>query len=154
MIIQAKTNHSQAICDVIKQSIQMLCVADHNNDPDILKSWLKNKTPENCKLWIESKQSKSFVAISNDIPIGISQIGRNGYIFLCYLHPDEKGKGIGKQLLVACEKQALIWKLDNMVVDSSYTAKPFYKSQGFKSCGEPFTEDNLRSYPLVKRLKP
>lgn len=152
MIVEAIAEHAQAVCNVIKQSVSELCIADHNNDPDILQLWLSNKTPENCRVWIENKNSKSFVAIKNNIPVGISQMGINGYIYLCYLHPDETGKGTGKKLLAACEKQALSWGLKNMIVDSSYTAKQFYVSQGFEFHKEPYIENNLRSYPMIKVL--
>jgi hypothetical protein len=35
-----------AACEVIRRSISELCEADHRNDPEILKRWLANKTPE------------------------------------------------------------------------------------------------------------
>lgn len=153
MIIEAKPEHAAVVCDVIIQSIQTLCIADHKNDLNILKSWLSNKTPDNCRLWIKSKHSKSFVTIYKETPVGIAIIGINGHIYLFYMHPNQIGQGKGKQLLLACENQALAWELKQITVDSSYTAKSFYESQGFKSNGEPFIEDNLCSYPLIKQLK-
>lgn len=154
MIVEAKTEHAPEVCDAMRQSIEKLCVVDHKNDPEILESWLSNKTPANCKLWIESEQGKSFVAIEAGAAIGIATIGKNGYLYLCYLHPDKVGEGIGKQLLVACENQALAWGLKEITLDSTRTAKGFYESQGFKNNGEPFVEDGLCSYPLAKQLKP
>lgn len=154
MIVEAKPEHAHEICDVIRQSIENLCVADHKNDPKTLDSWLSNKTPENCKLWIENEQGKSFVAIASGAPVGIVTIGKNGYIYLCYMRPDKVGEGLGKQLIVACINQALAWGLKEMKVDSTHTAKEFYESQGFKKSDEPFVEDNMCSYPLTKQLKP
>jgi GNAT superfamily N-acetyltransferase len=154
MIIEAKPKHANAACGVIRQSIEKLCIADHKNDPWILESWLRNKTPANCRLWIENVQSKFFVAILKGVAVGVALVGEKGYIYLCYMQPDSAGKGIGKQLLLACENQALAWGLKEMMVDSSYTGKTFYESQGFIKNGEPFIEDNFRSFPLIKQLKP
>lgn len=152
MIVEAKPEHARDVCDVLRQSIKKLCVADHKNDPEILESWLNNKTPANCKLWIESDQGKFFVAIEKSTTVGIAAIGKNGYIYLCYMHPDKVGEGIGKQLLVTCENQALAWGLKEMAVDSTQTAKEFYESQGFEKSDEPFVDDNMCSYPLTKPL--
>ena len=153
MIVKAKSEYAQQVCDVIKQSIQVLCVSDHKNDSDIIDSWLSNKTVSNCRSWIESKQNKSFVMIEEGVVSGISMIGSNGYIYLCYVHPDKVGFGIGKSLLSACETQAFEWSLSEITVDSTLTAKSFYESQGFHKNGEPFLEQNLWSYPLVKKLE-
>ena len=154
MIIEARLEHTQSICDVIRQSITQLCFEDHHNKLSVLGPWLSNKTVDNCELWIENKESKSFVALEDQRPVGISMMGNNGYIFLCYVHPENVGFGIGKQLILSCEKQAMSLGLEEMNVDSSLTAKGFYQAQGFKSNGASFIEDNLRSYPLCKRLKP
>tara|TARA_R110001599_G_scaffold300915_2_gene506301 strand:+ start:534 stop:746 length:213 start_codon:yes stop_codon:yes gene_type:complete len=70
------------------------------------------------------------------------------------MHPEKVGFGYGKQLIVACENQALFLGLEEMNVDSSLTAKGFYEAHGFERSGDPFTEDNLCSYPMYKRLKP
>ena len=153
MIVEPKPEHSNRICEVVRASITNLCVLDHKNDIDILAPWLSNKTTDNFKIWISNPKSKSFVAIEEGCPIGISLIGNDGLIYLCYVHPQKVGNGFGKQLLLACEQQASFWGLKELEVFSSFTAKTFYETQGFKSNGEPFTEDNLRSYPLLKRLK-
>ncbi len=154
MIVEAKPEHAHEVCDAMRESIEKLCVVDHKNDPKILESWLSNKTPENCKLWIESKEGKSFVAIAQEGPAGIATIGKNGHIYLCYMHPDKAGEGFGKQLISACGDQALAWGLKQMTVDSTQTAKAFYESQGFEQSGEPSAEDDMYSYPLSKQLKP
>lgn len=153
MIIEARLEHAESVCEVIRESITQLCIEDHSSKQSILEPWLSNKTPENCELWIDNPQSKSFVALEGQYPVGISMIGNNGYIYLCYVHPEKIGFGIGKQLILACEKHAMLLKLEEMNVDSSLTAKGFYEAQGFERSGAPFIEDNLRSYPLCKRLK-
>ncbi|MVF14975.1 GNAT family N-acetyltransferase [Ketobacter sp. MCCC 1A13808] len=152
MIVEARVEHAQIVCEVIRDSITRLCVKDHQNNQCILDAWLSNKTPENCETWIKSQASKSFVVIEDETPIGISIIGNNGYIYLCYMHPEKVGLGFGKQLILACENHATLLGLERLKVDSSLTAKKFYEAQGFVRSGDPFVEDNLRSYPLCKQL--
>ena len=43
-----------AACEVMRASIVELCGLDHYNDPEILKRWLANKTPENVAAWVAS----------------------------------------------------------------------------------------------------
>ena len=59
MIIEARSEHAHRVCEVIRESIKTLCVEDHHNDENILEPWLSNKTPENCKLWINSQKIES-----------------------------------------------------------------------------------------------
>ena len=39
---------------LLRASITKLCVADHRNDPDSLKLWLRNKTVENFAHWLDN----------------------------------------------------------------------------------------------------
>ena len=50
-IRDATPEDAKAACQVLRESISQLCVADHRNDPAILNAWLANKTPEIVAGW-------------------------------------------------------------------------------------------------------
>lgn len=52
-----------AACEVIRRSISELCEADHRNDPEILRRWLANKTPEIVASWIVQPGNSVLVAV-------------------------------------------------------------------------------------------
>ena len=55
-----------AACDVLRQSISRLCVADHRNDPAILNAWLSNKTPEIVAAWANAPGNTLLVAVEGE----------------------------------------------------------------------------------------
>jgi hypothetical protein len=50
----AQRTDADAAIDVVRRSIQQLCVADHCNDSETLAIWLNNKTPQNFLDWLSS----------------------------------------------------------------------------------------------------
>lgn len=60
-IITPSSEHSKELCGLLIESITINCAADYNNDPQIIKEWLANKTPENIAQWIGSKNNISLV---------------------------------------------------------------------------------------------
>ena len=99
-ITKAKYIHAEDICHVLIKSIKELCLADHQNDPAKLENWLRNKTPENIKTWIENSSVNFLVALSEQEKIiGVSMISNEGKILLNYLLPDYIGRGVEKLML-------------------------------------------------------
>lgn len=149
MIRKATADDAEAFCHVITQSIITLCTLDHKNDRQMLNDWLANKTPENCKKWIEDTNLNSFVAEENQQILGISQIGHNGHLYLCYVLPGAEGKGIGKQLLQTAEQSVITKALTNFTLESTQTARGFYEQHGYQYDGK-----SKSCLKLFKPIKP
>ena len=62
-IRDAVPDDAVAACQVLKESISRLCVADHGNDPAILNAWLANKTPETVTAWAVQKGNSLLLAV-------------------------------------------------------------------------------------------
>ncbi|ARB91017.1 GNAT family N-acetyltransferase [Legionella longbeachae] len=69
------------------ESITLSCAPDYDNDPQIIKDWLANKTPENISQWINSKNNLSFAAVEKDKIVGFALMNREGEILLNYVLP-------------------------------------------------------------------
>ncbi len=104
-ITEANSQHAGEICALIRASILALCTADHRNNNSILDQWLSNKTEINCRVWIDDPHSTTFVVLVDKRPTGVTQIGRDGYIYRCYVHPKKVRTGLGSQLIRSCETQ-------------------------------------------------
>lgn len=131
MIRKAEARDAEAFCNVIRTSIIELCGLDHKGNKDILDEWLENKTVENCKNWIIDEYSNSFIAEKDGNIVGVSHIGFNGHLFLCYVLPCVKGLGIGGKLLSAAENSVTDLGPISISLQSTITAKGFYEYYGY-----------------------
>ena len=149
MIRKAEPKDAEGFCEVVRTSIIELCELDHLNDELHLADWLENKTVSNCSAWIRDSNSNSFVAEENGKIVGVSHIGNDGHLYLCYLLPSVKGKGIGAKLLIAAENSVNNLGLTQLTLESTLTAKGFYEHFGYKGYG---VSGNCLKY--IKSIKP
>jgi putative acetyltransferase len=124
------------------------------NDEQIL-AW--SATASNEEGWVRRIEEQDFyVAIIDNKIVGFASIDNTGYLDLLYVHKDYQRQGIGSKLLQEMEKIAHELELKEVSVQSSFTAKPFFETHGFKVTGEknklvgsvPFTNPIM-----VKKLK-
>lgn len=149
--------HSEELCDLLIESITKNCAIDYNNDPQIVKEWLANKTPENISQWINSTNNLSLIAVdtSKDKSAGFILMNKDGEILLNYVLPDYIHKGIGKALLKEIEHIAKSSGIKVLSVVSTITAKNFYERNGFVKSGEPgYVGSILGDFSLIKHLNP
>lgn len=123
-------------CHVLRRSISECCVQDHRAQPEILQSWLGNKTPENVASWIASPSNYTLVALRDGELVGIALITQAGKLSLCYLLPEAQHAGIGKALLHGVEAQAREWGISVLRLHSTATARDFYARNGYILAGK------------------
>jgi ribosomal protein S18 acetylase RimI-like enzyme len=149
VIRKAKLQDAVEFCDVVRKSITELCEQDHHGNDSRLAEWLENKTVENCKDWIADSKTNTFVAVKNGRVVGVSHIGEDGHLYLCYILPNAIGTGLGKQLLLTAENSVQNCGLSQITLESTITAKGFYESHGYQCNGQ--TKNCLQ---YVKPIKP
>lgn len=148
----AKEADAAAACEVLRRSIIECCAADHANDRVRLESWLSNKTPENVREWIAARGSHAIVAESGGAIVGVAMMRQTGEVMLCYLVPEARFTGVGKALLAELESKGRQLGLAALTLNSTKTARAFYKRNGFQSSGAPDSWHGIESYPMVKTL--
>lgn len=151
-VIKAKHSHTEGICNVLTKSIKELCYADHKNDPKKLTAWLKNKTPENIRRWIDDPSCTFLVTITKkeSIVIGASIITVTGMILLHYVHPNYIGRGVGTSMLDTIEKFSRKSGLKIIMASSTISALSFYEKHGFKAKKLPSKKNE--GIQLIKTL--
>jgi GNAT superfamily N-acetyltransferase len=125
-----------AACNVLIRSITELCVEDHHNDPDLLASWLKNKTIRNVAAWISSPNLCCVVGVDESGICGFGSASRLGEVLLCYVDPRARFLGVSSMMLEALEVQALSWGLSQLQLTATRTALRFYKRRGYVVAGD------------------
>lgn len=97
---------------------------------------------EQVKAWapddIHFKDWESFclskhtlVADDEGVIAGFAQIEDNGYIDCFYCHKNYQRMGVGSRLFEALVKIAKELKLEELTVESSISARPFFEHNGF-----------------------
>ena len=142
-----------AACDVLKESISRLCVADHRNDPAILNAWLANKTPEIVAAWAVQKGNALLLAVEGDAVLAVGSVTDAGEITLNYVAPGARFRGISRALLSALEARAAERGNKRCKLTSTATAHRFYLSAGYREDGAPTGKFGTRaSYPMSKEI--
>ena len=153
MIQLAIHSQAQEICDVLIRSITELCHADHQNSPEILSKWLRNKKEEIVLQWIDDPSANLFVALEDDKVQGVGQIDEDGHILLCYVTPQASGRGLGQSLLNTMESLAEPLGLKKLTLVSTTTAKGFYERNGYELIDTKIVFGEMKSYRMEKTLR-
>ena len=152
-IRDATAEDAEAACEVLRQSISRLCVADHRNDPAILIAWLGNKKPEIVAAWANQPGNSLLVAVEGDAIIAVGSVTDSGEITLNYVAPAARFRGVSRALLGALETRAVERGNTKCTLTSTETAHRFYQSSGYVDDGAPIGNFGTNSgYPMSRRL--
>jgi GNAT superfamily N-acetyltransferase len=134
-IRDATIEDASAACHVLRRSICELCVADHGNDPEILRRWLANKTPEIVASWIAQPKNSLLLAVEVETILGVASITDAGEITLNYVSPDARFRGVSRALLRDLEARARERGNTRCHLVSTATAHRFYRASGYVEDG-------------------
>jgi hypothetical protein len=138
-----------AMSAVLIASITELCTADHKDNPEALASWLANKTPEGVAKWFGSPTSTLLVAERNGEIAAVGSYSTERKILLNYVSPRHRFAGVSKALLAAMEERL---GPGEARLDSSATARQFYRDAGWTENGPPEPYGFVPGYPMRKVL--
>jgi GNAT superfamily N-acetyltransferase len=152
-IRDATPDDAEAACNVLRRSISELCIADHGNDPVILKAWLGNKRPEIVAAWARQPGNSLLVAVEGDAIVAVGSVTDAGEITLNYVAPDARFRGISLAMLGALEARAGERGNARCTLTSTETAHRFYRSAGYVDDGAPTGNFGTASgYPMSRSL--
>jgi len=126
---------ASAATEVLRRSISVLCVADHDNDPVRLEPWLRNKTVSNVAAWIGSPIHYCVVASTGEGVCGFGAMTLEGEITLCYVDPAARFCGVSAAMLGALERKARDLGLAEVRLRATVTARRFYAERGYVAMG-------------------
>jgi GNAT superfamily N-acetyltransferase len=135
-IRKAVPDDAPAACSLLRRSIEQGCEADHEGRPDILASWLGNKTPGNVAAWFVTPTNHALVAERDGEIAGLALLTQAGKVALCYVLPDALRAGVGRALLAALEEQARAWNIRKLSLHSPASASAFFERHGYANAGK------------------
>jgi putative acetyltransferase len=135
-IRQATPGDAEAACTLLRRSIEEGCAPDHGQRPEILQSWLSNKTPQTVATWLSSPSNYAVVAVDGEALAGLALLTQAGKLALCYVLPGQLRSGIGSALMRAVEEQARAWDIGKLFMHSPASASPFFERLGYVNAGK------------------
>ena len=143
-----------AACEVIRRSIAELCAADHDDDPEIFAQWLSNKTSENVRSWIARQDAIVLVAVETDAIVAVGMVTDAGEVLLNYVSPDVRFGGVSRALLKVLEARVSARSIAVCRLESTETARHFYRSNGYAETGASTGKFGARSgHRMTKSLE-
>jgi GNAT superfamily N-acetyltransferase len=140
-------------CEVLRASISKLCSADHGNDPDILRRWLANKTPENLAQWAADPDASLLLAVEGEAILAVGAVRNDGEITMNYVSPSARFRGVSSALLEALENRARERGNTSCKLLSTETAHRFYLDRCYVGDGLPQNKfGTSSSYPMTKKI--
>lgn len=140
------------ICEVVRASIEQLCLPDHKGDPKVLSRWLANKTPENVMRWLLSPGNINLVSVDRSVILGAGCVTTGGAVVLNYVSPSARFCGVSSRILAALEAIAKKLHNERCALDSTVTAHDFYRARGYCDFGNAGKKFGLTTFPMIKAL--
>ncbi len=151
-IRKAAPTDAPAACALLRRSIEESCVADHEGRPEILDSWVANKTPQNVAGWFSSPSNYALVAERDGEVAGLALLTQAGKVALCYVLPEAMRSGVGRALLDGVEQQARAWNIGKLHLHSPASSSAFFERHGYANAGKEKACFGLECDLLWKRL--
>jgi GNAT superfamily N-acetyltransferase len=105
-----------------------------------IEGWLANKTIASWERWIAREDAFVLVADREGAVVGVGMATFQGEILLNDVHPEARFAGVSTALLTAMEAELMALKLRHCRVESTITARSFYKGRGYREePGNPAT---------------
>jgi GNAT superfamily N-acetyltransferase len=151
-IRKAAPTDAPAACALLRRSIEESCAADHGRRPEILDSWVGNKTPGNVAAWFASPSNHALVAERDGALAGLALLTQAGKVALCYVLPEAMRSGVGRALLAGVEEQARAWNISKLHLHSPASSSAFFERHGYTNAGKEKACFGLECDLLWKRL--
>ena len=136
---------------VLIASIVELCAADHQNDPERIARWTRNKSPEGVRAMLAEPGLTLFVAEVSGTVAAVGGI-RSDVVALNYVAPTHRFAGVSRALLAAMETELAARGHHSIRLMSSATARRFYRAAGWRDEALPDTDYSVSGWPMRKTL--
>ncbi|MDP8950877.1 MAG: GNAT family N-acetyltransferase [Actinomycetota bacterium] len=75
---------------------------------------------------------RTLVAEEGAEVVGFAELEGDGHLDMLYVRGDAVGRGVGRRLYRAVEREARSLGLERIFTEASVTARPFFESEGFR----------------------
>jgi putative acetyltransferase len=150
----AALTDAESLATMWVRSIRELCRRDHQGREDLIATWCAQKTPAALRAILTDPTLFWLVAVDGTGSVrGLGLLGPGGLIQAIYVDPSWVRRGIGSVLLAGLEAEIGRRGQGEAVLESTATARAFYRRQGFEDTAAPILRfGGIAAYPMRKAL--
>lgn len=115
-----------------------------------LEAWAPKTTLEVTERWKTLLKNVAYVAEYNQDIVGFGDLTHEGYLDRLFVHHEYQGHGIAAAIVKKLEACAYEMNIQEIAVEASITAKPFFERYGFTTVKEQQVE--IRGVELTNFL--
>lgn len=121
--------------------------------PDaVVAAWLRDRSPEGYLRARDDHGERFWIAERRGLRAGFAS-WRGAWLMALFVDPDHQGKGVGRKLLEACERDAAAHGEHIARLGSTLNAQGFYEGLGFRVTGEGYEEKFGERVPHLEMLR-
>jgi GNAT superfamily N-acetyltransferase len=126
-IRKATRADSQAVLELRKEAVLAQCAGFYPDD--VLTAWTSNVPSAD---WADRVERGFHVAVDGDQIVASGMLTtETGQVDAIFVLPSHMGRGIGRQMIAFLEGMAREHGLEEMSLESTLNAAPFYRTCGF-----------------------
>jgi putative acetyltransferase len=133
---EMRSEDARAFLEVHHSAVRQLAADSY--PLDVIEAWAPLPISEEHVQFVRSNADREFrlVAESDGEIIGIGCfVAQKNELRACYVAPSAARKGVGSAILREIERAARDSGVMTLWADSSLTAEPFYRANGYEVCG-------------------
>ncbi|MDP9454801.1 MAG: GNAT family N-acetyltransferase [Actinobacteria bacterium] len=111
------------------ETVRSVNRADYSEEQ--VRAWAP-RPPDPAELHARAAGRRTLVAEEGGEVVGFAELEEDGHLDTLYLRKDVVGRGIGRKLYEAVEREARGWGLGRIYTEASITARPFFERRGFR----------------------
>jgi DeoR/GlpR family transcriptional regulator of sugar metabolism/GNAT superfamily N-acetyltransferase len=147
-----ESSDATATLDVFLRAIQV--TAAHDYSPPQIEAWTAGIELDS---WARRRaEAGTWVAVLGGVVVGFTDIDRSGYIDMMFVDPSAGRRGVARALLRHVRSIATADGTEELTVNASRTARPFFEREGFSVRAEQQVERNgviLTNYQMVSPIE-
>ncbi len=120
---------ASAIVRLFYESVRSVNRADYSDEQ--VRAWAP-VVPDADEWHSRMIGRRTLVAEEGGRVVGFAELEEDGHLDMLYVRKDAVGRGVGKRLCRAAEREALGLGLERIFTEASITARPFFESEGFR----------------------
>lgn len=124
-----RASDAPEIARLFYETVRSVNRADYSEEQ--VRAWAP-RVPDPEKLHARAACRRTLVAEERGEVVGFAELEEDGRLDMLYLRKDAVGRGVGRRLYEAVEREARSLRLGRICTEASITARPFFERRGFR----------------------
>ena len=123
-----KPSDAPGISRLFYETVRSVNLADYSEEQ--VEAWAP-RVPDPGEWHVRMAARRTLVAVEDGGVVGFAELEEDGHLDMLYVRRDAVGRGVGRRIYEAAEREAGELGLEAVSTEASLTARPFFERRGF-----------------------